>query len=237
MHILLLRFLPSVPSLTLPSFRSVDCWWLTAKSLLGTSVYISVCVCVRVCAHTCDQSLNHAQLFATPWIVAHQIPLSMEFSRQEYWSGLPFPIPRIFPTQGLNPCLLCLLQWQSDSLLGLSQRELIGLIKGMCSSWEPCIQGLVDLIVQIIKAIATIQDNSMSFRFQSFLWEWQIFFHCIAVQLLPSAWSCFRDSLKYYTLEYSTISLMLISLLIRVFSPKEFTLRQMVMGVVQEIKL
>ena len=33
------------------------------------------------------------QLFATPWIVAHQAPLSMEFSRQEYWSGLPFPSP------------------------------------------------------------------------------------------------------------------------------------------------
>ena len=33
----------------------------------------------------------------TPWTVAYQAPLSMEFSRQEYWSGLPFPPPRIFP--------------------------------------------------------------------------------------------------------------------------------------------
>ena len=32
-------------------------------------------------------------LFATPWFVAYQAPLSMEFSRQEYWSGLPFPSP------------------------------------------------------------------------------------------------------------------------------------------------
>ena len=39
------------------------------------------------------------------------------FSRQESWNGLPFPIPRIFPTQGLKPCLLCLLHWQADSLL------------------------------------------------------------------------------------------------------------------------
>ena len=37
-----------------------------------------------------------------PWAVACQAPLSMEFSRQEYWSGLPFPSPRIFPTQGSN---------------------------------------------------------------------------------------------------------------------------------------
>ena len=37
--------------------------------------------------------LSHVRLFATPWIVASQAPLSMGFSRQEYWSGLPFPSP------------------------------------------------------------------------------------------------------------------------------------------------
>ena len=35
--------------------------------------------------------LSHVQLFTTPWTVDQQVPLSMEFSRQEYWSGLPFP--------------------------------------------------------------------------------------------------------------------------------------------------
>ena len=44
---------------------------------------------------TCAQSLNCVQLFMTPWTVAYQAPLSMEFSRQEYWSGLPFPIPAL----------------------------------------------------------------------------------------------------------------------------------------------
>ena len=39
------------------------------------------------------QSLSPVQLFATPWTVAHQSPLSMGFSRHEYWSGLPFPSP------------------------------------------------------------------------------------------------------------------------------------------------
>ena len=38
-------------------------------------------------------SLSHVQLFVTPWTVAHQALLSVEFSRQEYWSGLPFPSP------------------------------------------------------------------------------------------------------------------------------------------------
>ena len=39
------------------------------------------------------KSLSHVQLFATPWTVAYQAPPSMQFSRQEYWSGLPFPSP------------------------------------------------------------------------------------------------------------------------------------------------
>ena len=42
-------------------------------------------------------------LFATSWTAAPQAPLSMGFPRQEYWSGLPFPSPGIFPTQRSNP--------------------------------------------------------------------------------------------------------------------------------------
>ena len=48
--------------------------------------------------------------------IAHQAPLPMEFSRQKYWRGLPFPTQRIFPTQGLNPRLSNLLHWQEDYL-------------------------------------------------------------------------------------------------------------------------
>ena len=39
----------------------------------------------------------------TPWTVAHQAPLSMGFSRQEYWSGLPFPPPGDLPNPGIEP--------------------------------------------------------------------------------------------------------------------------------------
>ena len=46
--------------------------------------------------------LSHVQLFVTPWIVARQAPLSMEFSRQEYWSGLPFPPSRDLPDPGIE---------------------------------------------------------------------------------------------------------------------------------------
>ena len=41
--------------------------------------------------------------FVTPWIVAHQAPLSMGFPRQEYWSELPFPSPRDLPNPGIKP--------------------------------------------------------------------------------------------------------------------------------------
>ena len=47
--------------------------------------------------------LSRVWLFVTPWTVAHQAPLSMEFSRQEYWSGLPFPSPGDLPDPGIEP--------------------------------------------------------------------------------------------------------------------------------------
>ena len=57
--------------------------------------------------------LSRVQLLATPWTAAYQAPLSMGFSRQEYWSGVPLPregsnslLQGIFPTQGSNPGLL-----------------------------------------------------------------------------------------------------------------------------------
>ena len=49
------------------------------------------------------------RLFETLWTVAQQSPLSKGFSRQEYWSGCHVLLQGIFPTQGSNPCLLCLL--------------------------------------------------------------------------------------------------------------------------------
>ena len=45
---------------------------------------------------------SHVQLYATPWTVVHQAPLSMEFSRQNYWSGLPCPSPGDLPNPGIE---------------------------------------------------------------------------------------------------------------------------------------
>ena len=52
------------------------------------------------------QLLSHVWFFATPWTVACQSPLSMGFSRQEYWRGLPFPPPGNLPDPGIKPMSL-----------------------------------------------------------------------------------------------------------------------------------
>ena len=55
--------------------------------------------------------------FATPWTIVHQVPLSVGFSRQEYWSGFPFPSPGDLPDPGIKPRSPVSLAWQVDSLL------------------------------------------------------------------------------------------------------------------------
>ena len=64
----------------------------------------------------CTQLLSHVWLFVTLWNIAHQALLSLGFSRQEYWSGLPFHPPGDLPDPGLNLCLLRLLHCRKDSL-------------------------------------------------------------------------------------------------------------------------
>ena len=49
------------------------------------------------------KSLSPVRLFGTPWTVAYQAPPSMGFSKQEYWSGLPFPSPGHLPNPGTVP--------------------------------------------------------------------------------------------------------------------------------------
>ena len=79
-------------------------FWL---SRFHMCVYMRACVHMGVCVHTHSVAQSCLSLCK---VMGCQAPLSMEFSRQEHWSGLPFP------TQGLNLHLLCLLLWQVDSL-------------------------------------------------------------------------------------------------------------------------
>ena len=60
-------------------------------------VYIYIYMKVKV------KLLSHVQLFATPWTLVFQASPSMGFSRQEYWSGVPFPSPVDLPDTGIKP--------------------------------------------------------------------------------------------------------------------------------------
>ena len=59
---------------------------------------------------------SNVRLFVTPRTVAYQVPLSMGFSRQEYWSGLSCPSPGDLPDPWIKLGLLSLLYWEADSL-------------------------------------------------------------------------------------------------------------------------
>ena len=72
------------------------------------------------------ESLTHVQLCTTPWALAHQAPLSMGSSRQEHWSGFPFPSPGDLPNPGIEPGSPAL---QADSLPSAT-REASGCPKG-----------------------------------------------------------------------------------------------------------
>ena len=74
------------------SCDTMDC------SLPGSSVLVQAGILEREV-----KSLSCVQLFATPWAVAYQAPSSMGFSRQEYWSGLPFLSPGDLPDPGIKP--------------------------------------------------------------------------------------------------------------------------------------
>ena len=71
------------------------------KQVLMVRLKMKICHCLLFKVKV--KSLTRVRFFATPWTVAHQAPLSMGFSRQEYWSGLPFPSSGDLPYPGIEP--------------------------------------------------------------------------------------------------------------------------------------
>ena len=96
-----------------------DSSWVRAKSLSPVWVFLGACWVTQSCLTLSGCVLSHSVLsesswvgagslshvwlfFESPWTVAHQAPLFMGFSRQEYWSGVPFPSPRHLPDPGIK---------------------------------------------------------------------------------------------------------------------------------------
>ena len=90
------------------SFR--PCNFKERKGSIPQEVFLCGCMCVHAC------TLSLIQLFVTPWTGAHQAPLSMEFSRQEYWSGVPCPPPGDLPDSGIETLSSCVSSVASESL-------------------------------------------------------------------------------------------------------------------------
>ena len=82
-----------------------------------------------MCTHAHAKLLSHVQLFATLWMIAHQAPLPLEFSQQEYWSGLLFLPPRNLPNPGIRPTSPATPTVQANSL-PLSQQRAALLFDG-----------------------------------------------------------------------------------------------------------
>ena len=79
-------------------------------------------------------SVSHVLLFATPWTAAHEASLAMDFSRQEYWNGLPFPSPGNLPNAGIEPRYPA---FQADSLPSEPPGRLhiyVNIFMNICSS-------------------------------------------------------------------------------------------------------
>ena len=95
--------------------ESQKCWFLAQQThnlspQMGPescseikAVPVSPRYSLKLLPRTKMKSLSRVWLFVTPWIVAYQAPPSLEFSRQEYWSGLPFPFPGDLPNPGIEP--------------------------------------------------------------------------------------------------------------------------------------
>ena len=77
--------------------------FFTTSTTWESVLYIILCILLVVIYCVCAWSLSRVQFFATTWVAAHQAPLSLGFSRQEYCSGLPCPPPGYLPDPGVEP--------------------------------------------------------------------------------------------------------------------------------------
>ena len=115
---------PSPIKTSHPYILGTPAFWDSSKSVCGG------CISPNKPAFMSEWKwLSRVLLFATPWTVAQQVPLSMGFSRQGYWSGLPFPSPGDLPKPGIEPSSPVLFSFSFASFWSLPYWGL----------WEQCV--------------------------------------------------------------------------------------------------
>ena len=158
-----------------------------------------VCVCVYVCVCMCVsiyvQFLSRVKLFEIPWTVAHQAPLSMEFSREGYWSGLPFSIPGDPPDPGIETVSLA-----SPALAD-----------GFFTTVLP---GKPNIYINIVLSNNfVIRDHLNQYIFMStwpFMWHIFILFYCISIYFI----SLYENMCRFHCAMHHSICFINISLVI-----------------------
>ena len=120
------------------------------------------------------KSLSHVRLFTTPWTVVYQAPPSMGFSRQEYWSGLPFPSPGDLPDPGIKPGFPAL---QADTLTSEPPRKSYRMIYLMLTI-SFCHSFFIHFLVEVIHHL--IDTGSKEGKQTHFFF----FFMCSITQVL-----------------------------------------------------
>ena len=103
------------------------------------------------------KSFSHVRLCVTPWTVAYQAPLSIGFSRQEYWSGLPFPSPGDLPNPGIEPrstalqaeCFTVRATGEYFHYMNMSQKE-YPVVRGTFSIYFLCVFVKIILVYFLI---------------------------------------------------------------------------------------
>ena len=139
---------------------------------------------LRACCH-----LSHVRLFVTLWTVAHQAPLSMGFSRQESWGGLPCPL---FSNHGWNLDLLCFLHWQECSLpLAPPEKPQVDLAAKLLQScptlWDPIDGSPPSSAIPGILQVRTLEWVAISF---SNAWKWKVKVKSLSrVRLFATPWT------------------------------------------------
>ena len=105
----------------------------TVQHSLNHMDFLFICLC----------ELSRIWFFATPWTVAHQAPLFVDFARQEYWSGLPFPSPEDLPYIGIEPMSLVFPAFAGGCFY-------------LCATWEAPNYGHIDFFPIIFQFSAPV---------------------------------------------------------------------------------